>query len=314
MKIGIIGSGNVGITSAFAIAERGSGHVMLWNRTEGKAKGKALDLAEASPIRRYDVRIEGTDRFDQLLDADILVVAAGKAREAGMSRFDLLDDNLAFVHDLAADLQSGVSRAEPPVTIVLTEPVDLTTLAFQGCTGWPRERVIGVGGSLTASRLRYLVARELGLAPADVDAMVVGTHGDDEVVLERYCRISGLPLSRFMDGSQIEAIIAGAKAGGTEIVEQAKKGSSFYTPGAAVGDLVQAIAMGSNRVLLASVALDGEYGVRGRAATVPIKLGAGGVKRIFELELTDEERRAFTASVARQDPFIDKVTSCVTGS
>jgi malate dehydrogenase len=311
MKIGIIGSGNVGITSAFAIAEKGSGHVLLYGRTPGQAKGKALDLAEASPIRRYDIRIEGTDELDKLMDSDILVVAAGAPRKAGMSRFDLLDQNLDFIHGLAATLRKGITRSEPPVTIMLTEPVDLMTMAFQGCTGWPRERVMGVGGSLSATRLRSFLSRELGLAPTDIDTMVVGTHGDDEVVLERYCRISGLPLTQFLSREQIDDAIAKAKGAGTNIVEQAKRGSSFYTPGAAVGELVQAIAMDSDRVLLASVLLEGEYGIEYRAASVPVKVGAGGVKQIYQLQLTEEEKAAFIGSVNTQQPFIAKVTSCI---
>lgn len=230
-----------------------------------------------------------------------------------MSRFDLLDENLDFIQELTYKLRTGITRDEPPVAIMLTEPVDLMTMAFQGCIGWPRERVLGVGGSLSASRLKTFVARELGLAPADIDAMVVGTHGDDEVFLERYCRISGLPLTQFMSREQIDGVIDRARSAGTEIVEQAKRGSSFYTPGAAVGELVQAIAMDSDRVLLASVNLEGEYGVSNRAVTVPVKVGAGGVKQIYQLDLNDDEKAALKRSVDTQSPYISKVTSCIAG-
>ena len=310
MKVGIIGSGNVGITTAFAIAETGSAHIVLWGRTPGKAQGKALDLAEAAPIRRYDVRIEGTDRFERLMDASVLVVAAGAPRRAGMSRFDLLDDNLSLVQEVA----DRVSREHrdaggplAPLVIMLTEPVDVMTLAFQRRASWPRERVLGVGGGLAASRLRHFISRELGISPADIDAMVLGTHGEGAVILERYCRISGLPLSQFLSRERIDAVFEKTLSAGTRIVEQTKVGSSFYTPGAAVGELVQAIASDSNRVLLASVVLEGEYGVTGRAASVPVVVGCSGVKRVFELALTDEERAAFARSVALQEPHVARL-------
>jgi malate dehydrogenase len=309
MKIGIIGSGNVGITSAFAIAEKNSADIVLYGRTPGRAQGKALDLAEAAPIRRYDVRIDGTDSFEAVTDADVIVLAAGKPRTAGMSRFDLLDDNLPFIQGLADRLAEAYQGQEPPVTVVLSEPVDLMTLAFAQRTGWPRRRVIGVGGSLSASRLRHFVARELSIAPADVDAMVVGTHGDAMVVLERYCRISGLPLAQFLSPDQISQVMERTKQAGTEIVEQAKVGSSFYTPGAAVAELVQAITRNSNRVLLTSTILDGKYGVKGQAVTVPAKVGASGIKQVYELDLTEAEKEAFRRSVDFQQPYLKRFVS-----
>ena len=307
MKVGIVGSGNVGITTAFAIAEKGSGHVVLYGRTPGRAKGKALDLAEAAPIRRYDVRIEGTDQLGHLMDAKILVVAVGKARQAGMTRFDLLDHNLQVVQELADTFVREYQGAVPPVTVMLTEPVDLMTAAFVQRTGWPRQRVMGVGCLLSSSRLRHFVAREVGLSAADVDAMVVGTHGGEEAILERYCRISGLPLSQFLSREQMDTIFDRARRAGTEIVEQAKIGSSFYTPGAAVGELVQAITRDSRRVLIASTVLAGEYGVTGRALSVPVKVGAEGVARVFELALNDEEKAAFNRSAAFQDPYLHRL-------
>lgn len=309
MKIGIIGSGNVGITTAFAIAEKSSGDIVLWGRTPGRAQGKALDLAEASPIRRYDTRIEGTSDFERLMDASVLIVAAGAGRKAGMSRFDLLDDNLPFIRELADRIVKEHVGTTPPVVIMLAEPVDVMTLAFQRQTGWPRERVIGVGGSLSATRLRYFAARELSTSASDIDAMVIGTHGEDSVILERYCRVSGLPLSQFLSSEQIATIFDKTRRAGTEIVEQAKVASSFYAPGAAVGALVQAIARDSRRVLIASTVLEGEYRVSGRAASVPVKVGAGGVKQIYELALTDDERGAFKRSLDAQEPYACRLDS-----
>jgi malate dehydrogenase len=322
MQIGIIGSGNVGITSAFAIAEKGSGHVLLYDRTDGKAQGKALDLAEAGPIRRYDRRIRGTSDLDDLMEADVLVLAAGRPREAGMSRYDLFDDNNCYVQEVAdrfreryknlepeeaAAFAAGYEAPKPPVVIVLTEPVDVMTLAFQRYTGWPRERVMGVGTLLDATRLRGFVARELRLSAHDVDAMVVGTHGERSVILERYCRVSGLPLERFLPRERIDALVDRTRSAGDEVVEQAKRGSSFYTPGAAVGALVQAVVSDAGRVLPVSVALDGEYGARGVAASVPARVGRGGVEEIYQLELSDEEKAAFAASIAFQKPHADRV-------
>jgi malate dehydrogenase len=307
MKIGIIGSGNVGITTAFAIAEKSSGHVMLWDVVAGRARGKALDLAEAAPIRRYDARIDGSDDFEDLMDANVLVIAAGKPRTEGLKRFDMFDENLPVIRELAGKIKAGYKKSEPPLVIILPEPVDLNTLAFQRATGWPRERIIGVAGNLSASRLRHFVGRELEIAPSDIDAMVVGTHGDEMAILERYCRVSGLPLETFLDRGQIDEIFEKTRKAGTEIVEQAKLGSSFYTPGAAVAELVQAIALDSNRVLLASTVLEGEWGVKGRAVSVPVKVGCSGVKKIYELELTDDEEALFRRSVATQDPYIARI-------
>jgi malate dehydrogenase len=310
MKIGIIGSGNVGITTAFAIAEKGSGHVVLWGPEPGQAKGKALDLAEAAPIRRYDVRIEGTDAFEQLLDSNVLVVTEGARRTAGMGRFDLFEANLPLVRDLGARLAAGFAGREAPVTVVMTGPVDVMTLALQRATGWPRERVVGIGGNLSASRLRHFVSRELGVSAADIDAMVLGTHDETAmVILERYCRVSGLPLSHFLTREQIGGTFAATRSAGTAVVEQAKVGSSFYTPGAAAGEVVAAIAMDSNRVLIVSTVLDGEYGVAGRAMSVPAKIGCSGVKHVYELALDAAEAAAVRASAAAQDAYVARVTS-----
>lgn len=307
MEIGIIGSGNVGITTAFALAEKGSGHITLYDRTDGRAQGKALDLAEAGPIRRYDRRIRGTNELADLFDSDVLIVAAGKPRTEGMERFDLLEDNRCFIQDLANKLKHGRTNPEPPATIVLTEPVDVMTGAFVEASGWPRESILGMGGLLSTSRMRHFIARELNMSASDVDAMVVGTHSDKMVVLERFCRISGLPIDRFLSREQIDSIIERTVTAGTAIVEHAKRGSSFYTPGAAVGAVVHAIVTDSNRIFPISVLLDGEYGESGICASVPVKVGRGGVKQILELDLTDEEQQRFAESLEVQRPHIQKV-------
>ncbi len=307
MKIGIIGAGNVGITSAFAIAEKGSGKILLYDPVEGRAKGKALDLVEAGPIRRYDAKIHGTDVFEKLLDSQIVVIAAGKARSAEMRRQDLFEENLKIIEDLADKLKAGYADRTPPIVFVLSEPVDLMTLAFLKRTGWPKERVMGVGGILSASRMRHYVARELGIQPSDVDAMVMGAHGDHMAVMERYSRISGLPLEHLMTREQIDAVIDRTVHAGDEIVDQAKVGSSFFTPGAAVGALVESVTRDSDRVLSVSAYLDGEYGVSGLCASVPARLGREGIVRIFELPLTDGERERFHGSVDTLKPFLSRM-------
>ncbi len=307
MNIGIIGSGNVGITTAFAIAEKGSGHVLLYDKVEGRAKGKALDLAEAAPLRRYGTRIEGTDNFDDLMLSDILVIAAGSPRQANMSRVDLLDENLPLIHELADAIKSGYRKPDPPIVILLTEPVDLMTLAFIRRSGYPRERVLGVGGLLSSARMRYFIAKKLNISPEDIDAMVVGTHGDKMAVLERYTRISGLPLSFFLDREQIDSVVKQTIDAGHQIVEQAKIGSSFYTPGAAVGAMVDAISRDLNRVMGVSVKLTGEFGIENQCLSVPTMLGRNGVKRIFELKLNEQERAALHASAKFQEPYLSRV-------
>lgn len=307
MNIGIIGSGNVGITSAFAIAEKGAGDILLYDVVEGRAAGKALDLAEASPIRRYEVGIGAVESIEELSSSGILVISAGRSRTEDEDRFDLFEDNLSIIRELAQKIKAIDWTFGPPTVLMLTEPVDLMTLAFLKETGWPKEKVMGVSGVLSTARLRRFIATELNISPEDVDAMVVGSHGRKMVILERYCRISGLPLHLLMSREQIDTVFKKTVEAGDLIVELGKRGSSFYTPGAAVGYLVNAIARDENRVASVSVLLNGEYGIEGQCLSVPVKLGSRGIEKIYELQLTEEEKTALKESAESEKPFLEKI-------
>ncbi len=307
MKIGIIGSGNVGITTAFSIAEHGSGEVLLYDVVEGRAKGKALDLVEAAPLRRYDRRIEGTDQFSDLLDRDLFIIAAGHPRKSSMNRLDLFKQNLPIIKEVANSLKDGCRSTNPPLAIVLTEPVDLMTAALLKYTGWSRERVMGVGGVLSSARLKHFIARELNVSTTDINAMVIGSHDDDMVILEHYCRVSGLPLSQFLSRTKIDQLFSQTVSAGSQIVDLAKIQGSFYTPGAAAGLLADAIANDSNRIYSVSVQLQGEYGLENACLSLPVRIGRNGIQQIYPLELTEQQRQALQRSMERYAPYLSEI-------
>lgn len=302
-KISIIGAGNVGASLAQLVAHDGVADVVLYDIADGMPQGKALDLAEACPLWNSSVSVKGTNSYDETEGSDIIVITAGIPRKPGMSRDDLLKTNAEVVKGVAGE----TSRLSPAaVTIVVTNPMDV--MAYVACkvSGCDPGRVLGMGGVLDSARFRTFISFELGVSPADVEALVMGGHGDQMVPLPRYTTVKGVPLSKILSSEKIAALIERTRNGGAEIVSLLKTGSAFYAPAASTYQMVKAILFDERRILPCSVWLDGEYGVRGAYVGVPAVIGKGGLEKVIELELNAEERADFERSVASVKALIEK--------
>ncbi len=286
-KIAVVGAGMVGASTALKMAQKELGDIVLVDVVEFVAEGKALDMAESSPLEGFDGTLVGkTNDYSVIKDSDIVVITAGVARKPGMSRMDLLMTNAGIVENISQQIRK---HAPDAIVIVVTNPLDVMTYIAWKVTGFPRERVMGQAGVLDSIRMRYFVAQELGVSVKDVQAMVLGSHGDQMVPLPRYTTVSGVSITELLDAETIERINQRTRDGGAEIVRLLKTGSAYYAPGAAVAEMVEAIVRDKKRLLPASVLLRGEYGLSGVFIGVPILLGRIGVERIVELKLTDEE-------------------------
>jgi len=294
-QVSILGSGNVGANTAFFIAETGVEEVLLYDLQEGLATGKALDMMEAAPIRKYRNRLRGAASLEEIAGSEIVVLAAGRVRRPGMKREDLFEENRALAGELAPRLAELVPQA---VVVVATEPVDPVTLELVRASGFPRERVLGVGGCLDATRLRYAIARELGVSMEDVSAMVIGRHSASMLALPRYSSVSGVPLTQLLPPGRIAELVAEVAGAGDLIVQMAQRSSAFYAPSAAVADIVNAVHMDLRRVLCVSLELKGEYGLSGAALSLPAVVGRGGVRRVLTPRLTEEELAVLRRSAA----------------
>jgi malate dehydrogenase len=295
-RVSIVGGGNVGANAAFFIAEKGVTDVLLVDIQQGLSRGKMLDIMEAAPIRRYRNTLSGSDTLADITGSQLVVVAAGAIRAPGMRREELLAVNAGLIRDLAPK----IARLAPESTVLIaTEPVDSLTTIFVRESGMPRTRVIGLGGILDSTRLRALIARELNISMEVVSAMVIGRHSDDMICLPRYCSVSGVPLPLLLAQDRIAAIVEETRTAGDLVVELAKRSSSYYAPSAAVAELADSIHMNLNRVFSVSLLLDGEYGVRNVALSLPALIGEQGVVRILTPELTDEEKAVFLESARR---------------
>jgi malate dehydrogenase len=303
-KITIIGSGNVGATAAVWVALKELGDIVLFNRTPGLAKGRALDLMEASPLEGFDLAIVGTDRFEDTKDSDVVVVTAGLARQPGMSREELLDKNAAIVGDVCAH----VARSSPDaVLIVVSNPVDaMVHVAFKA-SGFPKHRVIGMAGILDSSRFRTFISLELGVSVEDINALVLGGHGDFMVPLPRHASVSGIPLTDLLPEDRIHALIERTRHGGAEILSLQKVSSAYYAPSAAVEQMVEAVVRDKKRILPCVAYLQGEYGIDGIFMGVPVLLGGGGVERVLELTLNPPERAALQKSAEAVRALVDQL-------
>jgi len=285
-KISIIGAGNVGATAALMIAQRELGDVVMLDIIPDMPQGKALDMAEASPIEGFDVRIKGTNSYEEIADSDIVVITSGRPRKPGMSREDLLTQNAQIVGSVAEQ----VARYSPnAILIVVTNPLDIMTYHAWRVTGFPHHRVMGQAGVLDTARFRYFIASELNVSVEDVSSLVLGGHGDTMVPLPRYTSVAGIPLEELMDRETIDRLIERTRGGGGEIVGLLKTASAFYAPGAAVAQMVEAIIKDKKRIMPCSAYLSGQYGLKDIFIGVPVKLGSLGVVEIIELNLTDEE-------------------------
>jgi malate dehydrogenase len=285
-KISIIGAGFVGSTTAHWLAAKELGDIVLLDIVEGVPQGKALDLYEATPIEGYDVRVVGTNDYADTANSDVIVVTSGAPRKPGMSREDLIKVN--------ADItRTCISQAAPlspnAVIIMVNNPLDAMTYVAAEVSGFPKERVIGQAGVLDAARYRTFIAMEAGVSVEDVQAMLMGGHGDEMVPLPRFSTIGGIPVTEFISADKLTAIVDRARKGGGEIVNLLKTGSAYYAPAAATALMVEAVLRDKKRVIPVAAYLTGQYGLNDLYFGVPVVLGAGGVERIIELPLNDDE-------------------------
>mgnify|MGYP001627107059 FL=1 len=293
-KIVVVGAGMVGSSAALKMAQKELGDIVLVDVVEFVADGKALDMAESSPLDGFDVALIGkTNDYSVIEDSDVVVITAGVPRKPGMTRMDLLMTNAGIVETIANNVRE---LAPNSIVIVVTNPLDVMTYVAWKVTGFPRERVIGQAGVLDSIRMRYFVALELGVSVKDVQAMVLGSHGDQMVPLPRYTTVSGVPITELLPPDTVERINDRTRKAGTEIVNLLKTGSAYYAPGAAVAEMVEAIVRDKKRLMPCSVLLQGEYGLRDVFIGVPIILGKNGMEKIVELKLTEDELKALHQS------------------
>lgn len=302
-KITVVGAGNVGATIAHRLADMELGDVVLVDVIEGMPQGKALDLAEASPVIGKDVRLIGSNGYQETTNSDLVVITAGIARKPGMSRDDLLQTNTDIVRGVT---QQVVKHSPHCILIVVSNPLDAMTYVAYKVSGFSREQVIGMAGVLDTARMRYFIAEALDVSVENVSAFVLGSHGDQMVPLTRYATVAGIPLGDLMPREKIEAIIQRTRDGGAEIVSLLKAGSAYYAPSAAVVEMVEAILKDKKKVLPCCVYLQGEYGINGVFVGVPVKLGARGVEQILEIGLTLEERGALQKSAEAVKELMEK--------
>jgi malate dehydrogenase len=303
-KVTVIGAGNVGATTAQRIAEAGLADVVLVDIVEGLPQGKGLDLAEAAPVVGHDARITGTNDYAETAGSDVIVVTSGLARQPGMSRDDLLMKNAGIVK---AVVQASAAQSPDAVLIVVTNPLDAMCHVAMQASGFPRERVLGMAGVLDSARFRTFIAEELGVSVADTSAFVLGGHGDTMVSLPRYSTVAGIPITDLLPADRIQALVERTANGGAEIVAFLKTGSAFYAPAASAFEMVDAILRDRRRVLPCATYLRGEYGVDGLFVGVPVVLGNGGLQRVIEIELTEEEQVAFAKSAAAVKELVEKL-------
>jgi len=294
-KISIIGSGHVGATCAFDIAQRELADVVLLDILEGIPQGKALDMMEAFPLKGFNGKVVGTNNYADIHDSTLVIVVAGFARQSGMSRLDLLEKNAQIVKSITGNI---VKFAPESMILMVTNPLDIMTyLAFK-LSGFGRNRVFGMSGLLDAARFGYFIALELGVSVEDVSAMVIGAHGDSMVPLSRFSTVSGIPITELLSSEVIKGIMERTRKGGAEIVSHLKIGSAFYAPATAVVEMVKSILKDKKRILPVCSYLDGEYGLKDVCVSVPVKLGENGIEEIIELKLTPAEKKALHASAA----------------
>jgi malate dehydrogenase len=293
-KVTVIGAGHVGATLAQRIAETDLADVVLVDVVEGVPQGKGLDLLESGPILGYDTKIIGTNDYDDTENSDVLIITAGFARKPGMSRDDLLAANADIVRTCA---QECGKRSPKAVMIVVTNPMDVMAFVAMKATGFPRERVVGMGGVLDSARFRTFIAMEMGVSVENTHAFVLGGHGDTMVPLPRYSTVAGIPITDLMTKERIDRLVERTRNGGAEIVALLKTGSAYYAPSAATLEMVEAVLLDKKKILPCSALLNGEYGVNGVFSGVPVKLGAGGVEQVVEVKLNAEEKTAFMRSV-----------------
>jgi malate dehydrogenase len=298
-RIALIGGGQIGGTLAHLAGIKELGEIILFDIVDGVPQGKSLDLAQSAPIEGFDAKFKGVNEYAEIKDSDVVIVTAGVPRRPGMSRDDLLEINLKVMEQVGAGLRKYAPDA---FVICVTNPLDAMVWALQKTSGLPRNKVVGMAGVLDSARFRYFLAEEFDVSVKDVSAMVLGGHGDTMVPLIRYSTVAGIPLPdlvrmRWITQRRLDEIVQRTRDGGAEIVGLLKTGSAYYAPATAALELAEAYLKNKKRVLPCAAYLNGEYGVKGLYAGVPIVISAKGVERVIELELTSSERDAFMSSV-----------------
>ncbi len=293
-KITVVGAGNVGATAAQRVAEKElAREVVLIDIVDGIPQGKGLDQWESAPVEGFDTRVIGSNGYEEAAGSGIFIVTAGIARKPGMSRDDLLNTNAKIVREVSENIKRVAPEA---IVIIVSNPLDVMCHVAKEATGFPRERVIGMAGVLDTARYRSFLALELDVSVEDIQAMVLGGHGDTMVPLVSYTTVSGIPITQLVPQERLDAIVDRARKGGAEIVQYLKTGSAYYAPSAAAVQMAEAIVKDKKRILPCSAWLEGEYGMEGLFLGVPCKLGRNGLEQIIEVELTDEERQALANS------------------
>ena len=305
-KITVVGAGNVGATTAQRMADKGYADVVLLDIVSGLPQGKALDMLEAGAITGSDAPVVGTNEYEDSAGSDIVVITAGLVRKSGMSRDDLLLKNMEIVGDVTKE----VARYSPHcILIVVTNPLDAMAQRAFEVSGFPKHRVMGMAGILDTARFRTFLARELDVSVHNVAAYVLGGHGDSMVPLVGHTNVGGDPISRLLPKERIAQIVQRTREGGEEIVGLLQTGSAFYAPSAAITQMVEAIIFDRKEILPCSVYLEGEYGIHGVFAGVPVKLGTHGIEEILEIELVPEEAAALTRSAELVGELVQKMHS-----
>jgi len=303
-KVSIIGAGHVGEVTAQRIVEKELADVVLLDIIEGMPIGKGLDILESSPVMKFDTKIIGTNNYEDTANSDIVVITAGVPRKPGMSREELVDTNFGIVKRVTEEV---VKYSPDCIIIMVTNPLDAMAYTAYKVSGFPKERVIGMAGILDTSRFRTFIAMELNVSVENIQAFVLGGHGDTMVPLARYSTVAGIPITELIPKERLDAIIERTRKGGGEIVSYLKTGSAYYAPAAAVMEMVEAILKDKNKIVPCAAYLEGEYGLSGIYFGVPVKLGFGGIKEIIEIKLTDEEKEALNKSAEAVKKVIDSL-------
>ena len=301
-KVTVVGAGFVGATTAQRIFESGYADVVLIDIVEGKPQGVALDMLSSGPVIGTDAQIIGSNTYDESVNSDVVVITAGIPRKPGMSRDDLLMTNMNIVGSVTAEV---AKRSPDAVLIIVSNPLDAMVQHAYRVSGFPKERVVGMAGILDTARFRTFLSQELKVSVTNVSAYVLGGHGDTMVPLIGSTTIGGVPVAQLIEASRLEEIVQRTRDGGAEIVGLLKTGSAYYAPSAAVAQMVEAILLDRKEILPCAAYLEGEYGIDGLYAGVPVKLGAGGIEEILEVELTDAETAALKASADSVQELVD---------
>lgn len=303
-KVSVIGAGNVGATVAELLARDGVANVVLFDVVEGIPQGKAIDILQACPIWGSPVNVKGTNDYSDTASSDVVVITAGFPRKPGMSRDDLLQANAKVV----SEVTKNVAKFSPEaIIIVVTNPMDVMTQLSMRVSNFEHKRVIGMGGVLDSARFRTFISLELKVSPQDIEAIVIGGHGDFMVPLPRFTTINGIPITKLLPEDVIKGIIERTRHAGAEIVSLLKSGSAYYAPAAATCQMVKAIINDEKRILPCSAYLNGEYGVKGLYSGIPVILGNNGVEKIIELDLTEDEKVSFERSLQAVRLLVNKL-------